>query len=95
MWNGLLILKHQTNNLKGGWLCFPFAVKEPIFTVGRLGGPVNPATDIIQGTNRILMAVNSGVSITQADKSGVALSPMDSPLISHGRTRLMEVFFGS
>ncbi|SMC78535.1 glycoside hydrolase family 38 N-terminal domain-containing protein [Pedobacter nyackensis] len=75
---------------EGGWLCFPFAVNKPIFTVGRLGGPINPATDIIQGTNKYLMAVNSGVSITQADKSGVALSPMDSPLISLGEPGLWK-----
>lgn len=75
---------------EGGWLCFPFAVKQPTFTVGRLGGPVNPATDIIQGTNKYLMAVNSGVSITASDKSGVALSPMDSPLISLGEPGLWK-----
>ena len=67
---------------EGGWLCFPFAVEKPTFTIGRLGGPINPATDIIPGSNKYLMAVNTGVAITQADKSGVALSPMDSPLIS-------------
>lgn len=75
---------------EGGWLCFPFAVNKPIFTIGRLGGPVNPATDIIQGTNKYLMAVNSGVSITQSDKSGVALSPKDSPLISLGEPGLWK-----
>ncbi|NQX39318.1 Glycosyl hydrolases family 38 N-terminal domain-containing protein [Pedobacter steynii] len=67
---------------EGGWLCFPFAVQNPSFTVGRLGGPVNPARDIIPGTNRHLMAVNTGVAITQADQSGVALTPLDAPLIS-------------
>nr|WP_199078452.1 hypothetical protein [Pedobacter sp. ASV19] len=66
---------------EGGWLCFPFEVKDPKFTVGRLGGPIDPATDIISGSNRYLMAVNTGVSITQKDKSGMGLSPMDSPLI--------------
>ncbi|ARS38396.1 hypothetical protein CA265_01300 [Sphingobacteriaceae bacterium GW460-11-11-14-LB5] len=75
---------------EGGWLCFPFAVKEPTFTVGRLGGPVNPARDIISSTNSYLMAVNSGVSITQTDQSGVALSPMDSPLISLGEPGLWK-----
>ncbi|WP_158639648.1 hypothetical protein [Arachidicoccus ginsenosidivorans] len=69
---------------EGGWLCFPFAVSQPKFTVGRLGGPINPATDIIKGTNRYLMAVNSGVSVTAPDKSGLALSPIDAPLISMG-----------
>jgi alpha-mannosidase len=75
---------------EGGWLCFPFAVKDPTFTVGRLGGPIDPAKDIISGTNRYLMAVNSGVSVTAADKSGVALSPVDSPLISLGEPGLWK-----
>ncbi len=75
---------------EGGWLCFPFAVKDPHFTVGRLGGPINPVTDIISGTNRYLMAVNSGVSITQADQSGMGLSPMDSPLIGLGEPGLWK-----
>ncbi|MEO6284336.1 MAG: hypothetical protein ABIN80_22080 [Dyadobacter sp.] len=75
---------------EGGWLCFPFAVKDPTFTVGRLGGAIDPAKDIISGTNRYLMAVNSGVSVTAADKSGVALSPVDSPLISLGEPGLWK-----
>ncbi len=75
---------------EGGWLCFPFAVEKPDFTVGRLGGPINPVTDIIAGSNRYLMAVNSGVSITQADRSGVALAPIDAPLISLGEPGLWK-----
>ena len=67
---------------EGGWLCFPFAVKDPLFTVGRLGGPINPATDIVPGANRHLMAVSSGVAITSAEQGGVALCPLDSPLVS-------------
>lgn len=69
---------------EGGWLCFPFKVKDPKFTVGRLGGCINPATDIIPGTNRYLMAVTTGVAITQADQSGVAISSADAPLVSLG-----------
>ncbi|NQU54133.1 MAG: hypothetical protein HQ522_16515 [Bacteroidetes bacterium] len=75
---------------EGGWLCFPFAVDKPTFTIGRLGGPINPATDIIPGTNRNLMAVNTGVAITQCDNTGVALSPMDSPLLSFGEPGLWK-----
>ncbi|WP_316834199.1 hypothetical protein [Pedobacter nutrimenti] len=75
---------------EGGWLCFPFEVKDPKFTVGRLGGPIDPATDIIPGSNKYLMAVNTGVSITQKDKSGVGLSPMDSPLIGLGEPGLWK-----
>ena len=75
---------------EGGWLCFPFAAKDPEFTVGRLGGPINPATDIIPGSNKYLMAVNSGVSITQKDKSGMGLMAKDSPLIALGEPGLWK-----
>lgn len=69
---------------EGGWLCFPFNVKAPSFTIGRLGAPINPATDIIPGCNRYLMALNSGVAVTQSDNSGMALASADAPLISPG-----------
>ncbi|MDR6804491.1 hypothetical protein J2Y45_001759 [Dyadobacter sp. BE34] len=75
---------------EGGWLCFPLAVKEPVFTVGRLGGIIDPSKDIIAGTNRYLMAVSSGVAVTRADHSGVGLSPIDSPLISLGEPGLWK-----
>jgi hypothetical protein len=75
---------------EGGWLCFPFKVEKPIFTVGRLGGPINPATDIIPGTNRHLMAVTTGVSMTQADQSGAALASIDAPLVSLGEPGLWK-----
>lgn len=75
---------------EGGWLCFPFAVRDPQFTVGRLGGPINPVTDLISGSNKYLMAVNSGVSITQKDKSGIGLVSKDSPLISIGEPGLWK-----
>jgi alpha-mannosidase len=67
---------------EGGWLCFPFAVENPRFTIGRPGAPIDPAKDIVPGSNRHLMAVASGVSITGADSSGAALCPIDSPLVS-------------
>jgi len=76
---------------EGGWLCFPFNVQQPTFTIGRPGGPINPATDIIPGCNRYLMAVSSGVAITQPDKSGMALASADAPLISPGEPGLWKL----
>ena len=67
---------------EGGWLCFPFAVEHPSFTVGRPGAPINPATDIVPGSNRHLMAVATGVTVRGPDGHGAALCPVDSPLIS-------------
>jgi hypothetical protein len=73
---------------EGGWLCFPFAVDQPRFTVGRLGAPIDPAADIVPGTNRHLMAVASGVVLTGADGSGAGVCPLDSPLVSLGQPGL-------
>jgi hypothetical protein len=67
---------------EGGWLCFPFAVKKPQFTLGRPGSLIDPAKDIIPGAGRHLYAVATGVAITGADRKGVGLCPLDSPLVS-------------
>ncbi|MCW1921887.1 hypothetical protein OKA05_04945 [Luteolibacter arcticus] len=67
---------------EGGWLCFPFAAANPQFTVGRPGGPINPATGIVPGANRHLLGVASGVAINGDNGAGVAVCPLDSPLIS-------------
>jgi hypothetical protein len=67
---------------EGGWLCFPFSVESPKFTVGRLGAPINPETDIVPGTNRHLQAVTTGVAITGTGGAGLGLCPLDSPLVS-------------
>ncbi|MNK70301.1 hypothetical protein D3C87_897180 [compost metagenome] len=82
--------KTPDKQAEGGWLCFSFNVKQPNFTLGRLGGPVNPAKDIIKGTNRYLMAVNTGVALTENDQSGVALSSVDAPLVSLGMPGLWK-----
>jgi len=82
--------KTPDKQTEGGWLCFPFKVEKPTFTVGRLGGPINPATDIIPGTNRHLMAATTGVSITATNQSGAALASIDAPLVSLGEPGLWK-----
>jgi hypothetical protein len=67
---------------EGGWLCFPFAIEQPQFTLGRPGSLVDPAKDFIPGSGRHLYAVASGVSITGVNRNGVSLCPLDSPLVS-------------
>lgn len=82
--------KTPDKQAEGGWLCFPFKVEKPRFTVGRLGGDINPATDIIPGTNRYLMAATTGVCVTQTDHSGAALASIDAPLVSLGEPGLWK-----
>ncbi|WP_158618199.1 glycoside hydrolase family 38 N-terminal domain-containing protein [Chitinophaga lutea] len=72
---------------EGGWLCFPFKIRQPSFLLGRLGAPVNPAKDIIPGTNRHIHAVNSGVLVTGGN-TGVGLCAAEAPLVSLGEPGL-------
>ncbi len=67
---------------EGGWLCFPFAIDQPKFQLSRLGSLIDPAKDILEGGNRHLLCLNSGLTITGRDGYGVGLCPLDSPLVS-------------
>jgi len=67
---------------EGGWLCFPFAVGQPRFRLGRLGGPIDPAKDIVAGANRHYFCISTGVTATGKGGEGVGLCPIDSPCVS-------------
>ena len=67
---------------EGGWLCFPFAVTQPRFLLGRLGGPIDPTKDIVAGANRHYFCLNTGLTITGQDGAGIGLCPLDSPCVS-------------
>jgi hypothetical protein len=67
---------------EGGWLCFPFAVTQPQFKLGRLGGPIDPLQDTVVGANRHYFCLNTGLTITDKDGEGIGLCPLDSPCVS-------------
>ena len=67
---------------EGGWLCLPFAVEDPQFKLARLGSIIDPAKDLVEGANRRLLCLNSGMTITGPDGFGLGLCPLDSPLVS-------------
>jgi hypothetical protein len=75
---------------EGGWLCFPFAVKQPQFLLGRLAGPIDPTKDIVTGANQDLLCLNSGLTLTGSDKTGVGLCPVNSPCVSLGEPGLWK-----
>jgi alpha-mannosidase len=56
----------------------------PQFHLGRLGSIVDPARDIVRGTNRHLLAIHSGLAVTDAAGRGVGICPIDHPLVSLG-----------
>jgi alpha-mannosidase len=67
---------------EGGWFCFPFAVAQPRFLLGRLGGPVDPARDIVEGANRHYFCLHTGLTIRGQGGTGIGLCPVDSPCVS-------------
>jgi len=73
---------------EGGWLCFPLAVKHPHYTLGRLGGPIDPAKEIVPGANRDYFCLSTGLVMRGDDRSGVGVCPIDSPCVSLGEPGL-------
>ncbi len=75
---------------EAGWICLPVNVRKPQFRLGRLGGIADPARDFVRGSNHDLQAVNTGVSMADAEGHGVGLCPLDSPLVSLDRPGLFR-----
>ena len=73
---------------EGGWLCFPLNLKNPSWKLGRLGSIVDPQKDIIKDNNFELFCLQTGVEARGEDGYGIALCPMNSPLISLGKPGL-------
>jgi hypothetical protein len=78
---------------EGGWLCFPFAVEQPRYLLGRLGGVTDLAKDQIPGGNRHLYAVQSGVAVAAPDGTGAGLCSFDSACVSVGEPGLWKYTF--
>ncbi len=79
---------------EGGWLCFPVAITQPQFLLGRLGGPIDPAKDIVAGANRHYFCLNNGLTITGPDGAGLGLCPLDSSCVSLGEPGLWKFSLG-
>ncbi|MCX7047215.1 MAG: hypothetical protein NTX50_17220 [Candidatus Sumerlaeota bacterium] len=67
---------------EGGWLCLPLNIPAPQFRLGRLGGIMDPAKDVVRGANRNIFCLNSGMTALGEDGRGVGLCALDSPLVS-------------
>lgn len=74
--------KARDNWPEADWLCLPFKISSPQFRVGRTLGVMDPTRDILTGANRHLYAVGPGLTLSDKDGSGVAVCPLDHPLVS-------------
>ena len=74
---------------EGGWICLPFNVRSPAFRVGRIGGTIDPVTDIIFGANRNLLGVDRAITVREGVQGpGLAAASADLPLWSLGKPGL-------
>ncbi|MDR1925814.1 MAG: hypothetical protein LBQ66_15720 [Planctomycetaceae bacterium] len=69
---------------EAGYFYFPLDIESPQFRLGRLGGIVDPAKDIIRGSNRHFAWLRTGLAVFGGDGFGVGICPLDSPLVSLG-----------
>ena len=76
--------KARDNWPEADWLCLPFKLDDPQFRVGRTLGLMDPARDILTGANRHLYAVGPGLTLTDRAGEGMAICPLDHPLVSLG-----------
>lgn len=67
---------------EAGWLCLPFKLDAPHFRLGRPGSIMDPATDIVTNANHDLFTLNTGLALTDPQGHGVALCPLDHPMVS-------------
>jgi hypothetical protein len=85
-----ILNKAKDNWPEADWLALPFNIKNPVFKVYRPLGVMNPATDIAKGANKNIYSVGQGVSITDATGRGIAVVPVDHPLISLDTTGIWQ-----
>jgi len=85
-----ILNKAKDNWPEADWLALPFNIKDPIFKVYRPLGIMNPATDIATGANKNIYSVGQGVTITDKSGRGIAVSPLDHPLISLDTTGIWQ-----
>ncbi len=67
---------------EAGWIALPFKIEDPAFALGRLGSIVDPAKDVVAGSNRRLLALNTGMAVYDRSGRGVGLCAPDNPLVS-------------
>jgi len=75
---------------EAGWISFPFNITNPRFRVGRLGAVIDPAKDIIKGSDFDFYLVNSGIGLTDNNNAGFALCTPEAPGVSLDRPGLWK-----
>jgi hypothetical protein len=76
--------KEATPFLESGHVVFPLAAADPRYAVSKIGGVIDPTTDIPENANRVLVCCEDWVDVSDG-REGLLFTPIDSPLFSIGR----------
>ena len=84
-----IVNKPATEEAEAGWISLPFNIKNPQFRIGRIGSVVDPAKDIIAGSQFNYILANTGLTIHQGSYS-IGVCPLDAPAVSLGNLDFMR-----
>ena len=69
----------RTPRPEAGWLCLSLAAQQPRFRLGRQSSIIDPRCDIVDGPNRHLLGISSGLAVLDPRGQGVGVCPIDHP----------------
>jgi hypothetical protein len=67
---------------EAGWLCFPLRADDPTFRLARLGCIVDPAKDLVRGSNHEIFCLSGGLLVNGSEGGSTGICPIDSQLVS-------------
>ena len=86
----LAIVNHPaTEEPEAGWWALPFQTESPEYRIGRIGSIIDPAKDLIEGSQFNYIWSNSGIMIKDADYS-IGVCPLDAPAFILGNLNFMH-----
>lgn len=84
-----VVNKPATEEPEAGWIALPFQTKEPVYRIGRLGSVIDPAKDLIEGSQFNYIWSNSGLMIKDKDYS-IGICALDAPAVQLGDLNFMH-----
>jgi hypothetical protein len=79
------VINHPaTENPEAGWICLPFAIKDPQFNLRTPGAITDPGKDMLEGGNFAFFWTQGGLSVCDPAGRGVGLCSPDAPALSLG-----------
>ncbi len=84
-----VVNKPGTEESEAGWLAMPFKMKNPHYRIGKVGSVIDPATDVLEGSQFNYFWSNSGLMI-QDDDYSVGICALDAPAFALGKLNFMH-----